>query len=88
MYVYHEILSSQDPPLYHLQVNHSHLFLLGSDRLCLNLCKVTTPTRTTGEAKGQATPAGTSAVSSPQWRVVQYPSSYMALNWPVKVGLA
>ncbi|XP_064397549.1 guanine nucleotide exchange factor subunit RIC1-like [Halichondria panicea] len=63
-----------------ISVNHSHLFLLGSDRLCLNLCKVTTPTQTTGEA----TPAGTSAVSSPQWRVVQYPSSYMALNWPVK----
>ncbi len=39
-----------------------------------------------GVARGQATPTGTSAVSSPQWTVLQYPTSYMALNWPVKVS--
>ena len=68
------------------QVNHGRLLLLGSDRLYLNLCKGATSIKAGGGARAKATPSGASSVSSPQWKVIQYPSSYLALNWPIKVS--
>lgn len=66
-----------------ITANHEHLFLQGSDRLYLNTSKTVVARGNYGV--GSAGPPPTNGmVSSPQWKVVQLPSSYLVLNWPVK----
>ena len=63
------------------QANHNHLFLQGCDRLYLN-STTSAASHTTGLHQGQ----GGGHLSTPQWKVILLPSSYLVLNWPVKVG--
>ncbi len=74
-----------------LQSNHQHLLLQGSNRLYLNTS--TSVTQQLGERGGgvassslKTTPTmGNGIVSSPQWKVIPLPASYMVLNWPIQV---
>ena len=72
--------------------NHHHLFLQGSDRLYLNVSrrhwKTPPPTNGVGGAASRQAPTTSGSagnVSSPQWKVIQLPLSYLVLNWPIKV---
>ena len=67
------------------QSNHDHLFLQGSDRLYLNSSKSVVSSGNHGNHGNQERGVATDNVSSPQWKVVQLPSSYLVMNWPVKV---
>ena len=67
------------------QSNHDHLFLQGSDRLYLNSSKSVVSSGNHGNHGNQERGVANDNVSSPQWKVVQLPSSYLVMNWPVKV---
>ena len=67
------------------QSNHNHLFLQGSDRLYLNSSKSVVSSGNHGNHGNQERGVATDNVSSPQWKVLQLPSSYLVMNWPVKV---
>ena len=74
-------ISSLLSPL--LQTNHSQLLLQGCDRLYLNS---TTTCHTLLPSQG-AGGGATSHLSSPLWKILLLPPSYLVLNWPLRVGL-
>ena len=75
-------LTSTHASLTPSQSNHDHLFLQGSDRLYLNSSKsVVSHSNHGNQERGVAT----DNVSPPQWKVIQLPSNYLVMNWPVKV---
>ena len=71
-----------------LQPNHCQLFLQGCDRLYLNsTTSGSLPSSSSSSHHHPASGAG-SHLSSPQWKIILLPPSYLVLNWPVKVGEA
>ena len=66
------------------QPNHTQLLLQGCDRVYLN--STTTNNDMSSHPVGVAGGvAGRSHLSSPQWKILPIPSSYLVLNWPIKV---
>lgn len=68
------------------QSNHRHLLLQGSTRLYVNTSSSITH-QGRGVANSKATPTTNNVMlSSPQWKVIPLPTSYMTLNWPIQVS--
>jgi hypothetical protein len=61
--------------------NHSQLLLQGCDRLYLNSTTTTCHTLLPSQGAGGG---ATSHLSSPLWKILLLPPSYLVLNWPLR----
>lgn len=63
------------------QTNHEHVFLQGEDKLYLNTGDITSKSSQYGGCESHI------LVGSKQWQIIPISHSYLASNWPIRVGV-
>jgi len=72
------LLTSPLSPIF--QTNHEHVFLQGEDKLYVNTGDVTCRSSQYNGSEAHI------LVGSKQWQVIPISHSYLAANWPIRVG--